>query len=114
MKPRELRELCTWFEKGPFICTTEDEARAWFVAEVDRVVARGVPRAAASEHVRGLIGYATGSYPLSIAERMFDLFGAAHPIFGTPAERALLSKVDMTMLSVALTQIARNKVEARA
>jgi len=73
-------------------CTTKEEADAWMDAEVSRRVSDepSVPDSEARDVIKSNLGYMAGYYDDSVRDKVRDLFGALHPIFGdhrpTPQE----------------------------
>lgn len=79
-----------WFD-GVLQCQTRAEAEAWLEAEADRYTIRWTQmyrgrdgRERAKVDIRSNLGYMAGYYDQETAQKVHDLFGADHPIFGTP------------------------------
>lgn len=80
------------------------------------MTSKGVPEDAARTAVIEALGFATGLYAdLDVARRVYDLWGAAHPLFGTPDQRAMLrGPQDYAALAAACQAILAGDVKARA
>jgi hypothetical protein len=64
-------------------CKTKEEATAWLEKEIAGHVGEYQQSPEdARKVILSNIGYMTGYYGQDVADRMFDLFGAVHPIFG--------------------------------
>jgi len=61
------------------------EAAEYFEACVEHTMRFGPARAKAEVIERANLGYYAGYYDTETAQRVYHLFGAAHPIFGTTA-----------------------------
>ena len=59
------------------------EARAYFDACVEHCMRFGKTRAEAEHIERVNLGYFAGYYDSDVGQRVLQLYGAAHPIFGT-------------------------------
>jgi|SRR3990172_4697388 len=106
--------LKIWFEHGPARCTTKDEAAAWLAREVKLVVELGGHTTAAAEDlVKTHLGYATGYFPIDVAERVYNLFGVEHPILGPPKRRAKYTRAELVNIGVALRALAGGKAPQR-
>ena len=65
-------------------CTTKDEADKWLVTEVLRYEKEYEMRPGkATEVILCNLGYMAGYYSEEVSKKVLNLFGAAHPIFGT-------------------------------
>jgi hypothetical protein len=72
-------------------CTPQD-APAWFYAEVEHLQNNhGINAADAVQIVQENLGYASGYCGINEARKVYELFGAVHPVFGTPEERERLT-----------------------
>jgi len=69
---------------GANACKTREEADAWMRAEIARYLYEfGVPAKEAKQVILGNIGYMAGYFGNETRDRIYRLFGAEHPIFGT-------------------------------
>lgn len=66
-------------------CNTKEEAEAWMASEIKRHVDEfGQSAEKARSVIMTNIGYMAGYYDQKTSEKIYRLFGAAHPVFGTP------------------------------
>lgn len=68
-------------------CKDKAEADAWLESEIERYLL--MPdfhgdRSEAERVIRTNLGYMAGYYDQTASQKVFDLFGAPHPIFGGP------------------------------
>lgn len=74
-----------WFESA-MKCTTKEEADVWFASEVRKHVEEyGQDPKEAAGILRSNLGYVAGYYDQATSQKVHDLFGADHPIFGGPS-----------------------------
>ncbi len=105
--------LRDWFENGPMRCMTKDAANEWLEHEIKSLGQRFAMSAdEARKYIITNLGFATGFYPMEVAKKAYEFWGAAHPYFGTPEERAKLTAIDFIQISAAMSQIANGDVEA--
>jgi hypothetical protein len=66
-------------------CETREQADAWMQVEIaDFEQLYGYTTEVARQTILQNLGYMTGYYDRGVAEKIFLLFGAEHPIFGKP------------------------------
>jgi hypothetical protein len=102
----------SWFERGPLRCTSKEDAAKWYEHEVGLVMtATGIERDRAEALIKEHLGYASGYYSLEIAKRVYEFWGAAHPFFGTPEERAKYTPEELFEIGMAVGAIVSGNVE---
>lgn len=73
-------------------CETEEAAQAWIDKEIVRYKEDfGVEAERARETIMSNIGYMAGYYDDGVARKIYRLFKAPHPIFGTPTQKEKLT-----------------------
>jgi hypothetical protein len=73
-----------WFAEA-LKCETKEAAQEWFAAQVKQhVELYGQAPDEAECILRSNLGYMAGYYDQATSQKVYDLFGAAHPIFGGP------------------------------
>lgn len=69
-------------------CTTREEAAVWLEQEAQDLMRRWPKECPDLETAKGTLrsnlGYMAGYYDQATAQKVHDLFGADHPIFGAP------------------------------
>lgn len=73
--------------KDALKCTTKEEAMAWLDKEVAEICADPEVTKTPDEMrkiVLSNLGYMAGYYDRETAQKIYDLFGAVHPVFGAP------------------------------
>lgn len=75
--------------KEALACETKEQAEKWMLAEIERYYS--LPDFSGGEgEARKIIlcniGYMAGYYGQAEQEKIYNLFGAEHPIFGKPAD----------------------------
>lgn len=78
-------------------CDTREQADAWLEREADDMM-REYPQQFTLDDAKKLIrinlGYMSGYYDMDVAQRVYELYDAEHPVFGTPAMRAKVTPED--------------------
>jgi len=68
--------------KEALSCKTREEADIWFEKEVAKMQYEcSLSYFEASSTLRDNLGYMAGYYDPEVAEKVFELFGAVHPVF---------------------------------
>ena len=110
-----IPDLQKWFARGPLQCDSQESADQWFEKEVGLVMAAtGEVKDKAEALIRDHLGLASGFYDLDIARRVYSLWGAEHPYFGTPDNRAQFTKADLEQIMVSVYAVFHGQVEAQA
>jgi hypothetical protein len=66
-------------------CGTKEEAQAWLAQEILRYqIDYQKDEATARKIIVSSLGYMAGYYDRATSERIHELFGAEHPVFGKP------------------------------
>lgn len=111
MSPTMLK---SWFARGPLRCATPESAAVWFDREVARLTHSGRDRAETEDAVRRALGLASGFYSIDVARRVYTFWGATHPVFGTPDERAAYDTNELAQIAQAVYKIVHEHDIPRA
>lgn len=66
-------------------CNTKEEAQAWLEKNIrEREKEYGQSSVEARKIILSNLGYMAGYYDKETSQKVYDLFQAEHPIFGTP------------------------------
>jgi len=81
MKMDEVRSVDEQFKQA-LSCRTRAEADIWFEKEVAKMQQEcSLSYFEASSTLRDNLGYMAGYYDPDVAKKVFELFGAVHPVF---------------------------------
>jgi hypothetical protein len=78
--------------------TANNQGRAneWFQEQVLDVVSKmGGTKENAEATVRASLGMVSGNFDIAVARQVFKLYGAVHPILGTPDQREDMTAADI-------------------
>jgi len=91
--PRDIYEAA-------LACETRAQASAWMKCEMKKLEDRGYNPEEARHLLLSNLGYNAGYYDHSMSEKVFNLFGAVHPILGAPWEKEGLNPEEVFQLGV--------------
>lgn len=96
--------------KEALACETKEQADQWFAAEVKRCeMELGIAADEAPTIIRANLGYMAGYYDQSAAKKMFDLFGAIHPVFKSWDYGTTLTSEQILQIGIDLGKKASTK-----
>ena len=90
-----------WFERALKV-ETPQEAEEWIQGEMS-LIEMGDDESK-RKSILDALGYMAGYYDHSVSVRVFDLFNAVHPVFGTPEEKAKLTPEDCFKMGIEFGQ----------
>jgi hypothetical protein len=89
--------------KEALACETKEQADQWFTAEVKLYeTEHGIAAEEAITTIRANLGYMAGYHDHAAAKKMFDLFGAIHPVFKSWNYHNTLSPEAMLQIGIDL------------